>query len=110
MVIELTCLFDALTTLNSTTEKSLLIALIITRQSYERHDMLYLVCILGSRDIADATIETNPVYTPKKLMDTSGIDISAKIWIEKPAKSSPSERLSKYGMDTAYDSEGEASA
>lgn len=77
------CLFDALTSLNTTTEKRLLIDLNILRQSYERREITEVAWIPGGSNPADALTKDKPCDALTSLMETNHIKVSELGWIER---------------------------
>ncbi len=76
-------LFDSLTTLNSTTEKRLLIDLSMLRESYEKHEIAEVFWIPGGQNPADALTKTGACDALVKLIQTNKVDITPAAWIER---------------------------
>lgn len=93
-------LFESLTTLNTTSEKRLLIDLSMLRESYERREIADVFWIPGDQNLADDLTKTSPCRALINLMKTNRIVFEPKAWIErsmpawafslKQTKSSPS--------------------
>ncbi len=77
------CLFDGLTTLNTTTEKRLLIDLNMLSQCYERRKIVEILWIPGDQNPADGLTKHNACNALKKLMQTNQIKVTPNAWIER---------------------------
>jgi len=80
------CLFDALISLNTTTEKRLLIDLSMLRQCYERREITEVFWLPGDQNPADALTKDKPCGALRRLMITNKIRLSPTAWIERDSK------------------------
>ena len=80
-------LFDSLTSLNTTTEKRLLIDLSLLRECYERNEIAEVFWIPGDQNPADGLTKKNACKALENLMSTNKVDISPKAWIERDSPS-----------------------
>lgn len=76
-------LFDSLVTLNSTTEKRLLIDLTMLRECYEKRDITEVLWIPGDQNPADAMTKDKACKALSDLMATNKIQVDPKGWIER---------------------------
>lgn len=83
------CLFDALTSLNTTTEKRLLIDLSMLRQSFENREISEVTWIPGNQNPSDALTKLRPCHALEEMMKTNRLRLSPGMWIDRPLQSSP---------------------
>eukprot|EP00171_Calliarthron_tuberculosum_P022597 IDg22597t1 len=76
-------LFDSLTTLNTTSEKRLLIDLSMLRESYEKREIADVYWIPGDQNPADGLTKKSPCAALSKLIATNSVDLTPKAWIER---------------------------
>ena len=84
-------LYDSLVSLNSTSEKRLLIDLHIIRQAYERREITEVCWIPTAQNPADAMTKEAEKATPalKALMDTNHLHLTPNAWVERTNEHSP---------------------
>ena len=80
------CLFDALTTLHSTTEKRLLIDLSMLRQCYEKREIAEVLWIPGRQNPADGLTKKDPCSALRNLLLSNQILLSPNASIERPRR------------------------
>lgn len=71
-------LFDSLTTLNTTSEKRLLVDLSMLRESYEQTKIANVFWIPGPQNPADGLTKKNPYNALVNLMETNNVEITPK--------------------------------
>ena len=78
-------LYDAMVTLNSTTEKRLLIDLRVLRDSYEKREITEIMWIPSGDNPADALTKSTPnaAGAMRRLMDRNEVAIVPKGWVER---------------------------
>lgn len=76
-------LFESLTTLNTTSEKRLLIDLSMLRESYERREIADVFWIPGPQNPADGLTKKNPCTALVDLMETNKVHLTPKAWIDR---------------------------
>lgn len=76
-------LFESLTSLNTTSEKRLLIDLSILRESYERREIADVFWIPGDQNLADGLTKKSACDAIVRLMDTITVNITPQAWIER---------------------------
>ena len=78
-------LYDSLVSLNSVTEKRLLIDLRILLQAYERRELTEVLWIPTAQNLADAL--TKPMSKAsaalRKIMDTNELELSPNAWVDR---------------------------
>lgn len=75
-------MFDALTSLNTTTKECLLIDLSMLLQSYENRDISKISWIPGMESSADALTKFKYCNALQQLVNANRIDLSPEMWIE----------------------------
>ena len=81
------CLFDALTTLNQTKEKRLLIDISMLRQDYENRSTSEVLWIPGSENPAGGLTKPGKCNALLRLMNENRIELNPKVWIDRSSKS-----------------------
>ncbi len=77
------CLFDGLTTLNTTTEKRLLIDLNMLRQCYERREIVDVFWMPGDQNPPDGLTKPNACKALRDLVQTNKLNITPNAWVER---------------------------
>ena len=80
------CLFDALTNLNTTSEKRLMIDLSMLRESYERREITSVMWVPGCQNPADAMTKRDACAGLEKLIAMNKIEVTPSAWIERNMK------------------------
>lgn len=80
------CLFDSLISLNTTSEKRLMIDLSGLRQCYERREITEVLWIPGEQNPADVMTKDVNCLALNTLMEHNRLDINPKAWIERVKK------------------------
>lgn len=76
-------LYDSMVRINSTTEKRLLIDLIMLRQSYERREITDVYWIPTGQNPADGLTKGKRCSALEKLMDENKLDLTPNAWVER---------------------------
>ena len=79
-------LFDSLVTLNTTSEKRLLIDLSMLRESYERREIANVYWIPSEQNPADGLTKKGSCDALNNLVSTNNANITPNAWIERPTK------------------------
>ena len=88
-------LYDALTTLNPTTEKRLLIDLAVVRQAYERREISEVCWIPTEQNPADGLTKEKPNRALETLMKENRLRLTPNAWIDRDGTQSGSQSPTK---------------
>lgn len=75
--------YDAMTGINATTEKRLMIDLTILRQAYELREITEIVWVTSAQNQADAMTKDSLSPALSTWMRTNTLSISAMSWVER---------------------------
>ena len=79
-------LYDALSTINPTTEKRLLIDLQVLRQSYERREITEIAWIPTEQNPADGMTKEKPNTALEGMIDNNKLTVTPNAWLERTPK------------------------
>ncbi len=83
MYMDSKCLFQSLTSLNTTTEKRLLIDLHMLRECYESREISEVMWIPGAENPADAITKRNASPALERLITENKLEVNPQAWIER---------------------------
>lgn len=86
-------LFDSLVSLNTTTEKRLLIDLTMLRECYEYREITEVLWIPGDENPSDAMTKLRSCSALSHLMKHNTLNINPKSWIEREEFHTPTSKL-----------------
>ena len=98
-------LFDATTTINTVTEKRLLIDLQVIRQAYEHQEVTDICWIPTHQNPADGMTKEKPNKALRQLMEENRLELTPNAWVERKANRAtptPSQPIPRYSEPNSY--------